>query len=100
MTEEIEMDHKEIFDAAKSNNIRKLLQAKKEIHQIHTARNISETMYLNDVSELERIICQARQMIDSLLEEVRIIRAPEERPMCFLEGMIYVCQAIGEIAPC
>lgn len=65
------MNHKEIFDAAKSNNIRKLLRAKKEISQVHSARNITETMYLNDMAEMKRIIYQAGQMIDRMLEEVR-----------------------------
>lgn len=64
------MNHNEIFNAAKNNNIRKLLQAKKEIRQVHNARNLTETMYLNDIAEVEQVMCQAEQMIESMLEDV------------------------------
>jgi len=65
------MNHKEIFDAAKNNNIRNLLRAKKEIRQVHSARNLTETMYLNDFAEIERILYRAAQVIESMLEDIR-----------------------------
>lgn len=66
------MNNREIFNAAKNNNIRNLLRAKKEVRQIHNARNITETMYLNDIAMFEKIMNRARQMIDSILDDVRV----------------------------
>lgn len=83
------MNHNEIFNAAKSNNIRKLLRAKKEIRQVHSARNLTETMYLNDIAEAEQIMCQAEQVIESMLEDVRD-NTEVRRKACFLLGRDYI----------
>lgn len=61
------MDDREIYDAAKSNSIRKLLRAKKEIHEIYSAKSIMETMYLNDIVEFEKIMYRAEQIMGSML---------------------------------
>ena len=86
------MNHNEIFNAAKSNNIRKLLRAKKEIRQVHSARNLTETMYLNDVAQAEQIMCRAEQMIESMLEDVRDNTEVRSKA-CFLLGRDYIFYA-------
>lgn len=71
IAESVKMNNRELFKAAKKNNIRNLLQAKKEVRQIHNARSIRDTMYFNDAVMIERIINRTSQMIDSMLDDVR-----------------------------
>ncbi len=70
-SESIKMNFREIFDAARNNNISSLLRAKKEVYQIHNARNISRMMHFNDTVKIGKLMNLSREKIDSMLEDVR-----------------------------
>lgn len=82
------MDHEEIYKMARTNNIGGLLRAKKEVRQLYSARSVTETLCLNDMTEIEIVISQAEQKIDGMLEDVKEnMRA--RRKALFLLGRDY-----------
>lgn len=59
------------FIKGQNNNIGGLFRVKKEVRQLHSARRVTETLYLNDMTKMEIVISQVEQKIDGMLEDVK-----------------------------
>lgn len=62
------MNARDIFNAAKDNNIKELFRAVKEPHQTYSARYVSDMMYINDMKTIEDILSKANEIFENAIE--------------------------------
>lgn len=62
------MTSRDVFKAAKENNIKELFRAIKEPHQTYSAEYASGMMYINDIKIIDDILNEANKILENALK--------------------------------